>query len=502
MRVRILTGAVIVFLAFVSLTSILTKGIVNDDTYITLRYSRNLAEYHQFTYNLGNPTYSLTTPLWAILLALLNPAARNFVLEAQIVATLLSFVAAIFLYKVSRLIVGPYALVSVIAFLLDPYLIGADYAGTEMALFASLAMIATYLVATGGCSFKRCTLIALLLALLIMTRPEGVLVLVILALCGYLIERSWARAKRMMFMSGMTLLMLLPWLMYASLHFKTVIPTSMILKSLDRSGRLPFSDPVTMLNFTILAVKGYFPYFAVIALAGVLVWSDARRGAWKSLFGFGRRDAAPGDAETRAIRFIPSLFVAGLILFYLCGLKEKAISTRYMVTFSPYLMMLTTQSVSVLFQKIPIIHKRWKAFTIVVLSLMLVINVSAVRSRVQRSATTDAPRDATGRWIAKNLSSTSVIANFCGAGAIAYYFDGQVWDFELISKMGRDMELAKKKRLGYDVRFQDYLYKKPDYFVLIRNAESNSAVGRVVYENETYEIIKLNKQEAPSNKED
>ena len=52
-------------LFFSTVTIILTHRVVNDDTYITLRYTKNLVENHQFTYNLNHPTYSLTTPLWS-----------------------------------------------------------------------------------------------------------------------------------------------------------------------------------------------------------------------------------------------------------------------------------------------------------------------------------------------------------------------------------------------------------------------------------------------------
>ena len=41
-----------------------------DDTYITFRYSLNLASGHGFVYNLGEPVLGTTTPLWALALAL------------------------------------------------------------------------------------------------------------------------------------------------------------------------------------------------------------------------------------------------------------------------------------------------------------------------------------------------------------------------------------------------------------------------------------------------
>jgi hypothetical protein len=40
-----------------------------DDTYITFRYSLNLASGHGFVYNLGEHVLGTTTPLWTLVLA-------------------------------------------------------------------------------------------------------------------------------------------------------------------------------------------------------------------------------------------------------------------------------------------------------------------------------------------------------------------------------------------------------------------------------------------------
>ena len=47
-----------------------------DDTYITFRYSLNLASGYGFVYNLGEPVLGTTAPLWAMVLALCAAQAR------------------------------------------------------------------------------------------------------------------------------------------------------------------------------------------------------------------------------------------------------------------------------------------------------------------------------------------------------------------------------------------------------------------------------------------
>ena len=41
-----------------------------DDSYITFRYSLNLAAGHGFVFNVGDPVLGTTTPLWTLVLAL------------------------------------------------------------------------------------------------------------------------------------------------------------------------------------------------------------------------------------------------------------------------------------------------------------------------------------------------------------------------------------------------------------------------------------------------
>jgi len=55
----------------VALAGWLLRGYVTDDTYIHLRYARNLVERGEFAFNPGHDTYGATSPLWIFGLALL-----------------------------------------------------------------------------------------------------------------------------------------------------------------------------------------------------------------------------------------------------------------------------------------------------------------------------------------------------------------------------------------------------------------------------------------------
>lgn len=491
----ILLIIVFLFILFIIITAILTKGIVPDDSYITLRYSKNLFKYHQFTYNLEDPTYSLTTPLWAILIACFGWISKNFVILAQIISILLSLIAAIFLYKLSKYILGDsYALFPVFLFLLDPYLIGANYCGTEMALFSLLGIIFVYFIININFKLSQYTLAALSLSLLIMTRPEGFVIFIIS--CLYILMFFYYREgiNAVLFITVITLLILTPWLVYAYLTFKTIIPTSVILKSIDSSKYLPFSDFISIKRFVLLIIKGYLPYISIITIGIIILFYNFKKQKFVRAYLYQKKPTDNRNPflklKINSVQILPSMLVFGLIVFYLAGLKEKAISSRYLVTFSPYLMIMTVQFLIILSKKINNYIKSLIIY-IIIIFLMILTNIGAISSRARRSIIVDAPRVITGQWIARNICKTSTIANFGGAGGIAYYFDGKVWDYDLISLMGKDIEFAKKRRQGFHIEANEYLYKNPDYFVVPLESNIFDSMGNLVYQNQRYKIINI-----------
>lgn len=500
---HVLIGVMCVFLAFVVVTIIATKGILHDDSYITLRYAKNLVKYHQFTYNLDNPTYSLTTPLWALVVAGFGWVSHDFVVVSQVLSVVFALIAACLFYALSGCIVGSYALLPAVMFLLDPYLVGANQAGNESPLFSLLGILSIYLVVRLK-NYRLFNAIApaLAFAMLILTRPEGIVILMIVVLFILISLQHRTGITFAAFLVLLTIVMLMPWLIFAALRFKTIIPTSVILKSFDSTKRLPFTDLISMQRFIVLIIRGYFPYLMVIAFAIGTLFSEWKKAIdWRGLLTPGRGTHAENPSlNSQSIQLLPPMLVFGMILFYLAELKEKAIAGRYLLTFSPYLMLLATQSIRALAGRFEGFKKRLAFIGAIIVCIVIFLNVAAVFSRSKRVSEGEAPRVDMGRWIARNISSTAVIANFGGAGGIAYYFDGQAWDYDLISTMGRDIELAKRMRQGYRPEAREYFYKKLDYIVINVGSKRFDEVGPVAYQNNAFKIIKVaNKNKAFGN---
>lgn len=466
------------FIFFTALTILVTKGAVNDDTYIALRYLKNLQEGHQFSYNLGYPVHALTSPLWVLFQSLFLWVSDNHLLVAQILATFFAFLSAYAIYRASRHFLGQYSALPALLFLADPYLIGAVYCGTEMALFCFLetAFLISVLRDTPGRS--NYLISSILAAAMVLTRPEGIVVFVLL--CLYVtLTRGWKRGLLNLFaVGGFGFLLLIPWIIYAKTAFNMVLPTSIVLKSLDETGTKLFSDLVTMRNFLLLTLKGYFLHFMIVFTGFFYAF---KTGAF----------TRPLTVHA-AIMILPLALVVALILFYLAGLKEKMISSRYLLTFAPFLMIATAQYLSPALRAMGLQNKR-KATLIAIAIVLLSLNTLAVYSRHHRALDLDMPRVETGEWIARNVPPKAVIANFGGAGAIAYFHDGPVWDYDLISMAGQDMELAKRIRRGVQIQMQEYLNKNPSYVVVNKDNSFFDTLGQIVFANARYKVLLLKK---------
>ena len=70
-----------------------------DDTYITFRYALNLASGFGFVYNIGERVLGTTTPLWTVVLALMQAAHIPMELGALVLPLCLDVVTALLMFR-------------------------------------------------------------------------------------------------------------------------------------------------------------------------------------------------------------------------------------------------------------------------------------------------------------------------------------------------------------------------------------------------------------------
>lgn len=196
-------------------------GSTAEDFYITLRISENLAEGRGFGYNPGSAVLGTTTPLYCLFLAALHwlgmPAAHLGKL-ANIAA---DGAVCVLLYRLARAIrrpeLGPIA-AAIYAF--SPANITWAISGMETALVTMAGVAAFTALAE-----RRPMACSVWCAVLTLLRLDGLLVVLVAA--PLLAARHRREALRCL---GVYLLLVAPWLVYATFTFGSPIPSSLAAK--------------------------------------------------------------------------------------------------------------------------------------------------------------------------------------------------------------------------------------------------------------------------------
>ena len=142
-----------------------------DDAFITFRYAANLAAGNGFVYNLGERVQGITTPLWGLLLAVVDRAGFRMEPISRGLSILCETgVAAMLITRLTREKLPRAALLAGFLFALDLYLAKAAVGGMESSLFLLLTVAAAL-----ACLAGRDALAAALAEVSVFVRPEGLL---------------------------------------------------------------------------------------------------------------------------------------------------------------------------------------------------------------------------------------------------------------------------------------------------------------------------------------
>ena len=215
---------------------------LNDDTYITLTYARNLAEGSGFVYNHGGPSLGTTTPLWALLCAAAGKAAPGSDLaDLAVGLSAACWIAAAWLFYLGRRVWRIDTPLSVI--LASTILIGGwQTLGTEFYLF-ELLLVSALLAACAN----RPGVSGLLCGLLFLTRGEGILLVPCLLVYPVLAgARPWhdpgVFVRFAARLSAGFIAVLLPWCGYAWFTFGGILPDTLDAKMAQGTFQARFAE--------------------------------------------------------------------------------------------------------------------------------------------------------------------------------------------------------------------------------------------------------------------
>ncbi|MEA4907633.1 MAG: hypothetical protein VB089_08435 [Anaerolineaceae bacterium] len=200
-----------------------------DDAYITFRYARNILNGSGFVYNPGEHVLGTTTPLYTGLMALLALPAGGpqapFPLLALGVNALADAITCLLLWDMGRRLFAPrVGMAAALLWAVAPFSVTFAIGGLETSLYVCLLTGAAWAHMTG-----RRTLAAACAALAILTRPDALLLVGLLALDrAYL---AWRRQEPLRLAELATFsLPLAAWGIFATLYYGSPLPHSVAAK--------------------------------------------------------------------------------------------------------------------------------------------------------------------------------------------------------------------------------------------------------------------------------
>src|SRR5688572_18343501 len=248
-----------------------------DDAFITFRYARNLLEGLGFVYNAGERVLGTSTPLYTLLMAALAfvTGSDNFPWLALWVNALADAATCLLLVALGYALTGRRAvgLGTALLWAIAPMSVTFAIGGMETSVFIFLMVLTSYLYVIGTTR-----LAAITGALLVLTRPDGLLL--VAPLIVDLVVRG-LRRRRLPWGEGVLFaLTLAPWALFATLYFGSPVPQSIAAKlavyrlagdaalvRLIQHYGTPFFEDVVLGRFWPLA--GLMLYLVLSLLAGL-----------------------------------------------------------------------------------------------------------------------------------------------------------------------------------------------------------------------------------------
>ncbi len=467
-RNLLLAGAVIVVMAsFLGLAAAGSgPGFPLDDAWIHQTYARNLARDGRLEYVPGQVSAGSTSPLWTILLAAGYRLRLPYLWWAYLLGGLSLWLLAGAGMRLWRLLWPGWAaqdwLAGLVLVLTWP-LVWAAASGMETLLFAALRLWLVSEAASGQAasgkwqvaSLQSPILLGFFSGLLILLRPEGVLLLLLLVLG----VGSGKRGVKGAVVAGTAVLPLLPYFAFNLGAKGTLWPNTSGAKQMEYAVLL--AEPI-MRRFARLlffSLGGPESGWRGMSGAHLLLLPGLLAAGWLAL----RADWR----ERRLFRLLPLLWAGGHVALYAWRLPVTYQHGRYLLTAVPVWVLYGLAGWRRLLghlgnDRVGFLAKQVARLTFAV--LLLAFLLLGGQSYAQDVAFIEGEMVATARWLAANTPSDALIAAH-DIGAIGYFAERPLLDLaglispEIISLLADETAVA---RYALDSE-ADYLVTAPGW---------------------------------------
>jgi hypothetical protein len=438
-----------------------------DDSWIHLQFARNLAHGAGLSYNPGELVTGSTAPLWTALLALLFPLPGNVILWAKLLGILLYLAGIDATWRLARELELGRGLAALAAglTLATSWLVWSALSGMEIPLFVLLSLWGMILHLRERARPDRPPLSLAVLAVAVLARPEGLLLLLFALLDRLLSFDSgegrprWRRPAPGTLLKGAALAACAlagPLLFYAWAG-GSILPTTYAAKGGGELRLLPDSHYLANVFGVLFPPQ---PWMTLLAGAGAV-----------SLI------ARLGTPRDRGL--LPVLWLFGLPLAYsvLTPGPKKMLGNfgRYYFPLFPVLVLLGTLGLEPAVRAIACrVRSRGLRTCLgvtaaaVVLAPTLFTLVRGERFYVQNVANVQESDVAVARWLAGRLPPQAVLA-VNDIGAIKYLLPNRIIDLASIAtpEIGREVRRSSAAGVSWnDALLAAVVRRRPDYLVV------------------------------------
>jgi hypothetical protein len=230
------------------LAVMMLADVYADDAFITYRIARNVADGLGFVYNVGERVQGSTSPFFVGILALLAGLFGSDIIPilARALGTLAEVGSLMMLIRLLAPLHPAGAMVAVGFFSLFPRSVFISTLGMEAPIVVVLMLVSNW-----SLSCSRPWLFVVSVALLVLTRIDAILWVVVLFVTDAFV------AKRVKWKWGM-LGLVLPaiWLLFSHFYFGSILPHTITAKATSWNHLFPAFDPLRVL-------RGYFPFHGI-----------------------------------------------------------------------------------------------------------------------------------------------------------------------------------------------------------------------------------------------
>jgi arabinofuranosyltransferase len=435
-----------------------------DDAFITFRYASNLADYGEFTYNVGeDPVEGYTGVLLPVVLAGFIKLGVDPILCSRAIGIIAFFVGGVLILlflgtlqvrnSVRALMFGLYFLAPIMFF--------HAVSGMETLLFSTLVLACAfaqfqYLQAEKGSLVQEVGFVLIML-LASLTRPEGVVFSACCALTVIAVAPKHEHRPKKRFLIIFILLYILPGMVYFGWrwdYYGQLLPNTYYIKG--SSGTLDMNSIKSFIAFAFL-------YLAIPTAASSLLILSHPRAVWKGV--------KNGKILPQVNAF--GLVAIAIIVFVIVVLAQYSVSNlitnerfRFYVFLFPLAIVVIGTMIEMGLAAVPSLpsgtrHIRKPGFAVSVAGLLLIVQFLFYYTMLRDDFAfaqlgydlMQDVRKSAGRFLRQDVPRSGKLAIHFDAGAIPYYSRLRTWDFGGLN----DEVLSRRHRLSLQERV-DYFF--------------------------------------------